>query len=75
MFVLNKLEDSEYEKIFYKYIELGSSYIKFIYSKYIIENDLVNELKNDEELINKEMQNFKKSLIENINLLVYLGNR
>lgn len=41
--------DDRYKEIFMKYIESGIRYIAFVYSKEVIEHELIAEIKNNEE--------------------------
>lgn len=46
----NNLSDAQYKEIFGQYIRDGIDYLKFIYTPYVIDNQLVYEVKNDEEV-------------------------
>lgn len=43
------INDYQYENAFNKYLKNGIKYMDIMYSKYILENELVNEVKNEEE--------------------------
>lgn len=46
--VLDKINEESFDEIFEKYISLGRKYIELIYSDFVINNVLVNEVKSDE---------------------------
>ena len=46
--MLDKIKDEDYRIIFNQYIHNGIELISSIYSKYILDNEMVFELKNDE---------------------------
>ncbi|MCE5286507.1 MAG: glycosyltransferase [Pelosinus sp.] len=48
--LLNKLDSRQYNDIFTSYMVEGISYIQAVYSAFIINNEMVYELKNDEEV-------------------------
>ncbi|TWH45233.1 glycosyltransferase [Sporomusa sp. KB1] len=48
--LINKLEDAEYKFVFDRYLEEGILYLQFIYSTYILDNNMVYDVKNDEEV-------------------------
>ncbi|WP_428817611.1 glycosyltransferase [Clostridium butyricum] len=48
LLVLDKIKDEDYRIIFNQYIHNGIELISGIYSKYILDNEMVFELKNDE---------------------------
>lgn len=49
LILLNKVDDEKSEEVFYKYVKCGVNFIKYIYSEFIIENELIYEVKNDED--------------------------
>ncbi|TCO76461.1 glycosyltransferase [Marinisporobacter balticus] len=47
--VLGKLKKEDYKYVFKQYIEQGTNYIQQIYSKYILEHELIYNARNDED--------------------------
>lgn len=43
-------EDNKYKDIFYKYINIGTKYIDFIYTKELTENEWISDIENKEEV-------------------------
>jgi Glycosyltransferases involved in cell wall biogenesis len=48
--LLNKLDDEQYSNVFAQYIQEGIAYLQTVYSIYVIDSEMVYELKNDEEV-------------------------
>lgn len=48
--LLNKLDDEQYRNVFNKYLQEGINYLQTVYSTYVFDNEMVYELKNDEEV-------------------------
>lgn len=47
--IINKISEESYIYVFEKYMEIGLKYIRFIYSEYILDNELIMETKNNED--------------------------
>lgn len=47
--VSNKISDSDYSKIFHKYIDNGTGYISILYNENILKNEFIYDLKNNDE--------------------------
>ena len=48
--MLDKLENNKYREIFYRFIDDGVNYIKSVYSSEVIEDEMIYDLKTDEEV-------------------------
>lgn len=50
LLILDKLEEEQYKEVFYRFIKDGVNYIESIYSSEVLENEMVYDLKSDEEV-------------------------
>lgn len=48
--IKDKLNDSDYKYILYKYIEYGTKYLRYIYDNKIFDDEMIYDLKDDEEV-------------------------
>lgn len=69
--ILDEKNEDEYIEIFNSYIKCGIFYLKTIYSEYVIENELVNEINNSEQEFLLYM--LKADEIKNLDIKQYIN--
>lgn len=73
--ILDTLEIEQYEEVFERYLDYGINYLKMVYNPLIIEEQLIYEVKNDEDIFFIFMNQAQKVKVTNqIQYIRFLRN-
>ena len=71
LLILDKLDDNKYREIFYRFINDGVNYIKSVYSSEVIENEMIYDLKTDDEVF--LLYIYKSQRVKNSDTKLYIN--
>lgn len=70
LLIIDKIDDTRYRNIFYRFIEEGTLYIKSIYSMQVIDGEMVYDLKNDEEAFMLYLLKGREAKYNSVNIYI-----